>query len=83
MVLQYSGHVRGVPASHARRLVQSVLLAAGQLLGTTGSGAMLATRKAAEGLQRAGRPSYCNTRIDLAKLSLPFHVHGLGSLHHA
>ena len=82
MVFQHGGHVRGIPASHARGLVQGILLAASQLLGTTGPGIMLAAGKAAKGFQRAGRPSYCDACIDLAELSLPFHLHGLSSLYH-
>lgn len=82
MVFQHGGHVRRVPASHARRPIQSVLFARSQLLGATGHRAMLAAREAAERFQRASRTSYCDARLDRAKLSLPFYLHGLGGLHH-
>lgn len=83
MVLQHGGHVRGVSAPHERGLVQSVLLVAGQLLGTTGPGAMLAAGKATKGFQRTSWPSYRDTRVDLAELSLPFYIYRLSGLHHA
>lgn len=83
VVLRHDSHVRGLSSPRARRAVQGLLSAAGELLVSASYCAHAAIGKAAEGFQRASWTSHHHTVFDRVELPLSLYLYGYRSIYHS